>query len=654
MLTDWITVRRVIVSMAERLYPEGLDWHLKPGVNAIVGGTSLGKTTLVSALQYGIFATMIIDRGERIERDFFKDRLSNRSRAKAKDNQATVEVQFSAGGSSFLVKRNLLTGTLIDATCDGATLKEAKYRDTLAEKVGLKGDFPSLVRLQSQLLFFGESRFLLAWENLIQNELLNLMLSDQALYSRLNRLWEEAQSADSEARNLSAQASRMQKQLNLLSASSNLRELRRRSRLNELAANRESSEARLASLRDELRREHRQLGTQDEEIAHAYAAFHLELDKFETEIGADLDDHLLHAVQAATPTIASVRHSLEGFFQAPDDRPCPCCGRSGLSPSIAALATAAAAAARTGRCVVCCKEIAPSSAAAVRTKSAQSNSADVTAARLQTILFKREQTRSRLDSLKREETEVLAALAEAREAEFTYLQGNPAPAIEPLGITITELRRRQRNAERRRGKKLTELRSELATTTATFRSVQSSIAKAFKKYATLYLDEPCDVRLLEEDELPGRRGPQIKAPHAAFFPVVSGQPRAVARSLSGAQRSFIDLALRMAIVDVWHQQTAKTVTMIIETPEGAVDLAYMERVATMLRTFANQGHTLIVTTNLNNEVFLPELLASHPKRERMGRILNLIEEGRPRDVQRAHHAQFAQIIHRVESRKVAR
>ena len=63
MITDWITVNRVKISNAEQLYPWGLDWEVKPGVNAIVGGTSLGKTTLVYALQFGIFEKMIVDGG---------------------------------------------------------------------------------------------------------------------------------------------------------------------------------------------------------------------------------------------------------------------------------------------------------------------------------------------------------------------------------------------------------------------------------------------------------------------------------------------------------------------------------------------------------------------------------------------------------------
>ena len=233
MITDWINVTRMKVSGAERLYPQTLDWKLVPGVNAIIGGTGLGKTTLVYALQYGIFGKMVVGTGERtgerIEREFFKDRLTDRSGEQTKDNPPVIEIQFAAGGASFTIKRNLLSGAIVEAKCDGVSLKGAKYEATLAGKIGLDSDFPSLTRLQGFLLFFGEGRNLLAWENLIQNELLNLMFSDHTTYALLIDLWDKAESADSEARNISAQASRLQKDLlEIGKAPSNVEELERR------------------------------------------------------------------------------------------------------------------------------------------------------------------------------------------------------------------------------------------------------------------------------------------------------------------------------------------------------------------------------------------------------------------------------------------
>jgi hypothetical protein len=210
------------------------------------------------------------------------------------------------------------------------------------------------------------------------------------------------------------------------------------------------------------------------------------------------------------------------------------------------------------------------------------------------------------------------------------------------------MRAREKGAKKDREQRLASLKRELLKTNAVFGRIQHDIATAFKKYASLYLDEPCDVKFLSEKDLPGKRGPQVKAPHAAFFPVVSGQTRPSAQALSDAQRSFVDLAFRMAVIDVWHQTTNQTTTMIIETPEGAVDIAYMERVARMMRTFGEQGHTMIITTNLNNMFFLPEVMAHWPKNTRRNHILNMLEEGSPRQVQIDHKRHFDEILKKVD------
>jgi hypothetical protein len=652
MITDWITVTRIKISGAERLYPDGLDWKLKPGVNAIVGGTALGKTTFIYALQFGVFDKMIIEGGERIEREFFKDRLTKRTAKDLKDLPPTVDVEFSLGASTFAVTRNLLTGVVLAAVCDGVPLKTAKYEETLAEKIGLAKDFVSVTRLQSHLLFFGEARFLLAWQNLLQNELLNLMFSEHGTYLRLNDLWDEVESADSEARNLSHQASRMETDLKAFVGSSNVKELERRAMLNELVGARELHQTRVNNLRKELEIEQALIISQDASIASSHKEFHQTLDQFENDGSRDLDESLLSAALALTPTTESMRHALENFFQHPNQRICPCCGRVGLSAAITALASVVADGVQRGHCVVCSKDLVTAPKRAQPQVPADASATDSSAGKLQKLLFEREQTKSRIEALHRDEAKLVSALVAAQLAEARFLQEHPTTVGNPLRIAVDEMRRRQRSAIGLRDRKIMQLRKTLRKTNAAFVRLQTKIAKAFKKYATLYLDEPCDVALLKEDELPGKKGPQIKAPHAAFFPIVSGEHRPAAQALSYAQRSFLDLAFRMAVVDVWHQQTGNTVTMIVETPEGSTDMAYMRRVGKMLRTFGNQGHTLLITTNLNNEIFLPELLAGWPKAKRDERILNLIALGKPRKVQREFDADFARILKAVTDHPV--
>src|SRR6266496_178370 len=640
MVTDWIAVTRVKIVDAEKLYPKGLDWELKPGINTIIGGTALGKTTLVYALQFGVFDKMVLNTGDRIEREFFVDRLTNRSPNEVRARPPTVEVHFEVAGSEFVIKRNLLTGAQIEATCDQRAINSREYIERLCEKTGLKDDYEALKALQSYLLFFGESRFLLAWENLIQNEILNLLLSDHSTYERLAKLWDEVESADSEARNISAQASRLEKDLERLEATSDIQARERQ--LQVFIERRKVAETHVENIQQQLKSEMEILQKQNRDVAGAYASFHDKLDVFEADIEGEFDDELLAAAEA-TPTIASIRRALEDFYQRPNERTCPSCGRPKLSPAVAELARVAAEHARSGHCIVCSKELA-TTRSTKRGRAARIKATDESANQLQQAIFKREQTRNRLDALRSEHSEATQNLANARAAEITFLNKHQRSGTELLTVTVDQMRKRQRNAEQRRNRRASMLRKELSITNAAFGKIQTGITKAFKKYATLYLDEKCDVAFLDEHALPSKKGPQIKPPHAAFFPVVSGEIRQSAQALSDAQRSFVDLAFRMAVIDVWHQQTANTMTMVIETPEGAVDIAYMDRVAMMLRTFAAQGHTLIITTNLNNDVFLPALLSGYKKVERPARILNLLEEGRPRKVQKDHGDYFERIL----------
>ncbi|MBX3738190.1 MAG: AAA family ATPase [Candidatus Didemnitutus sp.] len=654
MLTDWLNITRVKVEGAERLYPNGIDWHLTPGVNAIVGGTGLGKTTLVYATQFAIFGKLIVE-GDRIEKDFFKDRLTKRTGATLTKNPPCVHVEFKIGATEFVIERNLLTGALVTATCNGAALKSTQLEQTLATSVGLATDFEGALRLQEHLFFFGEGRYLLAWQNLVQHELVNLLMSDHASYALLAELWEKVESADSDARNISAQAHRFEKDLKDLKKLTEkpTAALARRSAENQRVMNKKELDDGLAAVRKRLAADTRHEEDLAKRIAAAHARFHQQLSTVEAQQGTDMDEAVL-AAALADPTVASVRRALADFYRAPDERGCPCCGRTGLDLAVTEFAAVAAANARNGSCVVCSKALPAERAKGGVAGAAGSHEANQRAEALQALLFEREQTRSRLAALREEEARITAAVAQAQEDELESMRKNPASVAHSMEIAIKQMREREKQARERCKKHMVTLKKELAKTNAVFSKISEDIAEAFKKYAKLYLDEPCDVAFLGEGDVPGKRGPQVKAPHSAFYPVISGETRPSAQALSDAQRSFVDLAFRMAVVEVWHKQTHKTVTLFVETPEGAVDIAYMERVAKMLRTFGEQGHTMVITTNLNNDIFLPEVMASRAKADRSSHVLNLLAEGSPRPVQKAQQSRFDRILKLVADRAQAK
>ncbi|MBD8498516.1 AAA family ATPase [Paenibacillus arenosi] len=69
--------------------------------------------------------------------------------------------------------------------------------------------------------------------------------------------------------------------------------------------------------------------------------------------------------------------------------------------------------------------------------------------------------------------------------------------------------------------------------------------------------------------------------------------------LSESQRFFLDIALRMAIVDYIADNNYEG-CMLIDTPEGSLDIAYEANAGEMFAEFINRQHQLIITANLNS------------------------------------------------------
>lgn len=84
---------------------------------------------------------------------------------------------------------------------------------------------------------------------------------------------------------------------------------------------------------------------------------------------------------------------------------------------------------------------------------------------------------------------------------------------------------------------------------------------------------------------------------------VRGTTRRQQQQLSESQRFFLDIALRMALTQHMSDPTSRG-GMIIDTPEGSLDIAYEKRAGDMLAMFAEAGHQILMTANLNSSQLL--------------------------------------------------
>lgn len=462
-------------------------------------------------------------------------------------------------------------------------------------------------------------------------------------FDKTHQLWEAAEQADSRFRNARHQALLLQKELDLLLLEPPADETIVERERHELESRVGEAEDRYQRIKEQLAEAVQAAEDHERAVDRLYQELTDTIAKASLTESGEPDDLARHLVAASN---SSVLGALSFFLSDPLDNACTICGHSVTSTN--APLERAQRLLDEDRCPVCSSAVNESPApdsepTTLLRESAQHIQLRQAAAELQAA-------KARVFRFDADLRQSAQALDDVRKASYRFAIQHPAGGFDRISskrAALNELRERQRELELTRDQRLARFVGAQQRMTETLQSIYEEFASRFAEYSGLFLDEPCTIELDLEGVRGRRRGPQLDPLHASFYPVISGYARYRPTDLSQAQRLFIDLAFRMAMLEVWRNRNPNrplTATLILETPEGTVDLAYMMRVAAMLRRFSATGSTLVVTTNLNNPQFLPELLSETVHGERRNRILNLLEEGRPRPIQTQHMAVFTSII----------
>ena len=149
-----------------------------------------------------------------------------------------------------------------------------------------------------------------------------------------------------------------------------------------------------------------------------------------------------------------------------------------------------------------------------------------------------------------------------------------------------------------------------------------------------------DVRLVEIKteprylQAPGPTQDRVQVPAFAAEMTAADRPGFTRRNdpseVSESQRELIDLAFRLALVEVF----AGTCTFVMETPEASLDGVAMDRVGHALAAFAaKDDNRLVVTSNLTNAGIILALFEGGSREEsmasRLERVLNLLQVAAP-------------------------
>jgi len=118
--------------------------------------------------------------------------------------------------------------------------------------------------------------------------------------------------------------------------------------------------------------------------------------------------------------------------------------------------------------------------------------------------------------------------------------------------------------------------------------------------------------------------------------------------LSESQRFFIDIALRMAIVTFVCDKSHATTSMLIDTPEGSLDIAYETNAGSMFYEYIVANQKMIITANLNSSG-LVQTLADKTKHQKF-ELISMLKWAKLSSVQNTHFELFENAISIIESK----
>lgn len=593
---------------------EDVTLDLDRQIYVILGGNGLGKTTILQSLVYGLAGglddeDLESEKGQRWDHKYFRGRLEGRV------SSAFVEVTFKLGSATLSVRRGF-TRSVVTRFTLGVNGKETNVEVPSADQafkdaVCRHGDyrtFDDYRFLVHRLIYLAEDRRGITWDMNAQLRALMLFTPHAVNEQQFRKQRAALKRHDSDMRHANVRINHIRSELvsrrvdvptpTILVEDKKAREameqlpgledrleglLQRRSRLLTRVRSLEGDEAQLreslSGLADQRRR------AEASALARALAS---------TEDSAVLYLHkLLHSGT------------------------CPACGQKARE-----LQRLAAQRAARHECMICGEgeglvKLDENDYQALDSQMAEKlhakNSIDLEISDLN----------YQLDEITREESQLRTTY------ELTRLTASPALSPPSKGLDT----RRLNNVPD------PVLAAELVSNEAEYARLRSAVTVGMEELQATYSDyvqaaQTATERLVELFEKLAcrflgtkvtlvtitRKGDDPFFDFRLYVPRFGDITRETPDHCSEAQRFFLDIAMRMAMLQLVRELSGHHNSFICETPESALDVSYVDHAAAMFRNFVLDGHSLIATTNL----------------QRLGLAYRLLEnsrsEGRTTDV----------------------
>ncbi len=624
----------------------GINFSFTDGASLIAGINGLGKTTLITMLfrlLVGPYelpkddSTRTFGAGARqnvvpwpARRRYFTQRVSDRAQT------ATATLVFQLGSKKFSVKRELTGCKLLSATLDGAPIEpstEEAYQSRLVTNSSV-GSFADFLTVAKYLTFFNEDRRNILWDAQAQRQFLRILFLTPDDSRKWAALEKSIGQHDSAARNWSANAFKMQRELDELEADF----LTNANVGAELSVKQKMLTADLEA-KQELDDQLSELDAQLNEIRRSLERAKI----YEDDAEQELDSIRYSAIERLFPKLGdTAKYVLTHLFSEGRCLACEADAPEERRKFEQML--------ETGDCAVCGAHpeqqrllpVGVGVAPPTELERKRLNKARDAYDKARTMRLADAQEEKRLEHVR---TQVLEEMGR-RSRDIAQLQLDteslrarlpPTPdELENRRKAIAGMRSSQKREETLRAEAELEYGKLIAGLNDTIRKGTSEIADKFSDFATEFLEEKCTLTFRMISARPSQGGRSFEYPALKFEMSAASftglQIRETPDDVSESQREFIDLAFRMALMIVSNKDGPAT--LVMETPEASLDVIFMTKAAELLLDFAQNGRRVVVTSNLTNSALIPSLMGGKPKKNedlsrRWDRVLNLLEVAEP-------------------------
>jgi len=616
----------------EPIYSADIVLRLDDGPYVVLGGNGLGKTTLMQAVVYAL-AGGLDDKTEEIKSlrwssGYFSGRLNSNQITRAQ-----VEVDFKLGKHAISVRRGFKGSNVVAVREGRGGWIENDAPSKLAELLRDHGgylDMSDFTFVVHRLLYLPESRRLIAWDTDAQIRLLMLLNQDIAVERDFREQRAQLKLLDSKKRHFRVALNNASKELaRLLEYDHEAEETDEEDSGTNAEAGEEDGERRLPALVAELQGASRRRTDADrraKSVAGDLSRVSARIDILRQEI------ETAEAGLVANFLAETEREQNLALAKLVENAICPACGQRHVG-----LADLARKHVLDHKCVLC--------------GSDESQTRNPGLAKFQDELEQllgQQQAFEEVVRLARAESDNLHELElnlQLQVNEVRYKQ--PVVAMLERNLpqmtadNLKALKKTLEDNEADAAAQIETIRAKLADEYDDFRRKMDlrmeSLHASYTRFATAFLGLPCEL-----DEI-GQGGLlDLKL----FVPRFADVVRPQADSCSEAQRFFLDIAFRMALIDAACGEHG-TATFFCETPETALDMSYVRNVVSMFSAFAEKRHNILLTANVQTAGIAEKLLARIAKKDRPKHIVNLLDYGQLTTVQRDAIVEFKLIVKRM-------